>query len=74
MVHSVNYIRFSIGVYILAGVSRSYHELIGHRTQLKTKKVNFLVFQKFYLNFAVFLSKLIKTYILLNFIQYYKNF
>ena len=44
--------------------------LIGHRTQLKTKKDNFLVFQ----NFAVFLSKFIKTYILLNFILYYKNF
>ena len=36
----------------------------------RPKKVNFLVFQKFYLTFAVFLSKFIKTYILLNFIQY----
>ena len=49
---------------------RSYHELIGHRAKLKTKKVNFLFLQKFYLNFAVFLSKFIKTFILLNFIQY----
>ena len=40
---------------------------------VEDQKVNFLVFQKFYLNFAVFLSKLIKTYILLNFIHYYKN-
>ena len=53
---------------------RSYHEFIGQRTQLKTQKVNFLVFQKFYFNFAVVLSKFIKTYILLNFIQYYKKF
>ena len=47
---------------------------VGHRTQLKTKKVNFLVFQKFYLHFAVFLLKFIKTYILMNFIQYYKGY
>ena len=51
----------------------SYHELIGHRTKLKTKKVNFFVFQKFNLNFAVFLS-VYKTYILLNFIECYKRF
>ena len=31
-----------------------------HRTKLKTKKVNFLVFQQFYLNYAVFLSNFIK--------------
>ena len=36
-------------------------------TQLKTKQVNFLVFQKLYLNFAVFLSKFIKTYIFTEF-------
>ena len=53
---------------------RSNDEYIGHRTQLNTKKVNFLVFQKFYLNFALFLSKFIKTYILLNFIHDYKKF
>ena len=53
---------------------RSFHELIGHRTQLKTKKVNFLVFQKFYFDFEVFLSKFIKSCILLKFIKYYKKF
>ena len=41
-------------------------------TQLKTKKVNFLLCQQFHLNFAVFLSNFIKkTYILLNLIHYY---
>ena len=41
---------------------------------MKTKNINFLVFQNFYLNFAVFLSMFIKTYILLNFIHYYEKF
>ena len=47
--------------------------LCGFLTALKTKKVNFLVFQKVYLNFAVFMSMFIKTYILLNLILYYKT-
>ena len=34
------------------------------------QKVNFLVFLQFYLNFVVFLSNFIKTYILLNFIHF----
>ena len=37
---------------------------------IEDQKRQFLSFQKFYLNFAVFLSKFIETYILL----YYKNF
>ena len=41
---------------------------------VEDKKVDFLIFQKLYFNFAVFLSKFMKTYILLNFIQYYKKF
>ena len=43
-----------------------------HRIPLGTFSI--LLFQKCYLNFAVFLSKFIKTYILLNFNQYYKIF
>ena len=31
------------------------------------------MYQKFYFKFAVFLSKFMKTYILLNFIHYYEN-
>ena len=50
---------------------RSYHDyIIGYITQLNTKKVNFLVLQQYFLNFAAFFSNFINTYVLLNFIHY----
>ena len=51
---------------VLPRVDRTYDPV-------ENQKVNYLVIQKFYLNFAVFLSNFTITHIWINFIHYWMN-